>query len=57
MGAFGAANYVMHHPFAFKTLGIIIGVLDFTRQAVRGADAFLHTHLKLPNHDTHHSTP
>ena len=29
MGAFGAANYVMRHPGAFKTLGTIIGLLDF----------------------------
>jgi S-formylglutathione hydrolase FrmB len=40
MGAFGAANYVMRNPGVFKTMGTIIGLLDFPNSSYAKADNF-----------------
>ncbi len=40
MGAFGSANYVMRNPGVFKTMGTIIGLLDFPNSSYAKADNF-----------------
>lgn len=40
MGAFGSANYVMRNPGVFKTMGTIIGLLDFPNSSYAKTDNF-----------------